>query len=289
MIRGVLGMIKLLGILGENGVPILIRASEDIIKKDAIVYLVSCLNAISSLISRGETKILDIENYKLLVLNSEKGYMIVGLSEGPIESSQILLQAIKEEIDKKNVPRFANIVTEKLEEIVSQIVNEQLVLFRSLRLLQRLPKDMERSMEKKEMREIISGDVIDYIFNDFPKNLIIVMRSIKNIYGSPIVRYLGKHIGGTIWRRMTGMIQPRSMIDLKNILAEFSVVGETTMDSISLLVCPECVARTSNTPMCIFMEGLIEGMFNNPRFQVKERKCLAMGKKECLFTLSKSP
>ena len=281
-------MIKLLGILGENGVPILIRASEDIIKKDAIVYLVSCLNAISDLIARGETRILNIENYRLLVLNSEKGYMIVGLSEGSVERSRVLLQAIKDEIDREDIPRFPNIVTDKLEKKISDIVNKHLTLFRSLRLLQRLPKDAEKRMKTSDIRQIVSRDVIEYIFDDFPKNLMIVMRSIKKIYGDTIVRYLGKYIGRTLWNRMTNTIQPRSMKDLKEILSEFSVVGRLTRNSIGLIVCPECIARKSDHPICTFLEGLMEGMFNNPKYKIIETKCIAAGDKECLFVIKET-
>ncbi len=277
--------IKLLGVLGENGIPILIRASEDVIRKDAIMYLVSCLNAISELIAKGETRVLDIENYKLLVLNSKKGYTIVGLTEGQVEKSKILLEAIRDGIDRKDIPKFPNIVTEELEKKISDVVDDQLLFFSSLRLIEKLPRDVEERMKVSEMVQIVRGDVIDYIFDDFPKNLMIMMRSIKKMYGARIVKYLGKYIGRALWSKMTNTLQPRSMTDLRDILSEFSVVGKITKDSVSLIVCPECISRRSSTPICIFIEGLIEGMFNNPRYVVREKKCLAMRDNECLFVL----
>ena len=281
-------MLELLGVIGSNGVPVLIRASENMIKKDVIVYLVSCLNAISELIGKGETKILDIEDYKLLIVDSNKGYTIIGLSRGPIEETQILLQAIRDEIDEGDVPKFRDVVTEDIEKRVSNIVDKQLSLLHPLILLQKIPEDVENRMSMSDAKHILRENVINYILSDFPKNLIVVMRTIKNIYRRAVVKYLGKHIGRILWNNMTNMLQPGSMKDLRPIFSEFSVIGRLTRDSIGLIVCPECIARRSTHPICTFLEGLIEGMFNNPRYQIMETKCIAAGDKECLFVIKET-
>lgn len=278
-------MIKLLSVIGAGGIPIFVKTYVDLKKEEALIYLIGCMREISKIIGGKEIiAIISFGENKLMVTESKKGYAIAVLADRPSEYIDIFLNMMRKTIDEGNIPNFCGYSDEILEGKIKDIAEKCMSVVFPSSILRNLSSEIAR-IDNKMLSNIVDRHIADYIFLDFPKTFISTMRTIKKLYPPIITTKLARDIGKHIWKKTSKTLQPSSMKDLKKIFSEFAVVGKTTITTISLKICPECIRTQANKPICVFMKGIIEGMFNNPKYEVIETKCIAKGDKECRFTI----
>ncbi len=118
-------MIKLIGVIGEGGIPVNIITYEEIKgEEEFVASLMEAINALSNVIGTGKIAKLDFMEYKMIVTDCKKGYTIVALVDAAEEFVEKLLSMIAEDIDKSDMPEFMGVVDKKMADTVAKIINK---------------------------------------------------------------------------------------------------------------------------------------------------------------------
>jgi len=115
-------MIKLLGVISAGGVPIKIKASKKVEGKLYLAAMVEAVKGLSSIMGSGEVRMLEFQDGKLIVTESEKGYTVVALVDRAEEYVKTLIKIIAEELDESDIAPSRGLVGDNLRRTIDQII-----------------------------------------------------------------------------------------------------------------------------------------------------------------------
>ncbi|MFW9934583.1 MAG: hypothetical protein ACFFDU_03505 [Candidatus Thorarchaeota archaeon] len=116
-------MIQLIGVLAEDGVPVRIRAFEEVESASVLGGIVEVLKGLSSELELGQVQRLHFQENTLLVTEAEKGYSIIALADKAEDYVEGLLRVIRIAIDDSSLVKASEPVTERMRVFVDTILD----------------------------------------------------------------------------------------------------------------------------------------------------------------------
>ncbi len=136
-----------------------------------------------------------------------------------------------------------------------------------------------------------------YISENFPQNLISVIRNIQGKYDSHIIQFIGKSVGTSraevVKESSPKLAKKHFTRPLIKELNSFSICSISSSDErewqIEMKISPFSRGITNQEFSCDFIVGFIHGFVNRAdsekKFMVYEPECTARGDKFCLFKI----
>jgi hypothetical protein len=119
-------MIRLLGVISQGGIPIQWRTSLKSEGKLFITGLIEVTKRLSSMFGSGEVQMLEFEEDKLLVTESEKGFTVIALVSKAEEHLKSLIRIIAEDLDESDIQEPGGSLNASLAKQVDSILDRYL-------------------------------------------------------------------------------------------------------------------------------------------------------------------
>ncbi len=131
-----------------------------------------------------------------------------------------------------------------------------------------------------KMDTIVIGTIADLFFENYPSNIVSLTEYIHDNYTQKNQEQIGKSLAETILEERYANNPKKS--NLKKELSKFSVVKNMTDEFVELSVCPFCRKKESQTPICNFVTGFINGMLKSTEWT--ETTCVGCGDAFCSYS-----
>ncbi|MHA1741458.1 MAG: hypothetical protein ACTSVD_05125 [Candidatus Thorarchaeota archaeon] len=119
-------MIRLIGVMSQGGVPVFIKSIEKTEGEVFLGALIEATKTLSSMIGSGQVMRLDLQDRKLIVTESKKGYTVAAVVDRAEDYVDTLLRIISEEIDKAPIPPADGAVGPLHKDLVEAIVGSSI-------------------------------------------------------------------------------------------------------------------------------------------------------------------
>ncbi|TXT56526.1 MAG: hypothetical protein BAJATHORv1_20115 [Candidatus Thorarchaeota archaeon] len=294
-------MIKTIFVVHRDGIPLL-RVSLVEKKNDELEEFLELFGGVSSAIN---TLIMELGHKELRSVSVDEGALVYS-SKGPMlfiihtteDADEPFAKLLIKQIEYDFIESYNHLFNDdeffvhrdrfapfesRIREIFTKLntINQEYP-----ELLEFLPTFVQLS----QLYEILNIG-LDLI-KGYPEDTIKLARKIKDYFKEDdnqqkvIAKTLGKYSGHIIAKQTFKGEFVIDQQDVRELLREISVVKFDKKEEVfDITLCPICRNRTSETPMCHFFSGFIEGALDNPSITVQEISCRATGDKSCRFRL----
>ena len=100
-----------------------IRTHREVEGKLFLAAMVEAVKGLSSIMGSGEVRMLEFQDGKLLVTESEKGYTVVALADRAEDYVKNLIKIIAEDLDESDLPASRGLVSDEHRRIIDQIID----------------------------------------------------------------------------------------------------------------------------------------------------------------------
>ena len=131
-----------------------------------------------------------------------------------------------------------------------------------------------------KMDSIVIETIAELFLEKYPSNIVSLTDYFHDNYTPKYQELIGMSLANRILEDRYSNSPKKS--NLKKELSKFTVVKDVTDDLVELSVCPFCRKKESQTPICNFVTGFINGMLKSAVWT--EKTCVGCGNPLCSFS-----